>query len=159
MQFFTPLFTSLKTKRVSYSTQVGFVTHDDLVIGYLLEQVPVKIPTLDRVMSETYAIVGSRLSVNAFPGGCAPVPVPPLSSRQQWIDQLRHTVSQLHASGLGWSGAGPDQVLIDMDDNAWVIPGGCTQDKYDLWNRSPVARDLYALEVMEKGLLAEKARL
>ena len=64
VQFFTPLFTSLKTKRVSYSTQVGFVTHDDLVIGYLLEQVPVKIPTLDRVISETYAIIGSRLSVN-----------------------------------------------------------------------------------------------
>lgn len=89
----------------------GFILYWDAVIGYLLEDIPAKIPTLTPVMPDFDDTVFLRPQV------------PPLFFRQRWMEQLGYTVFQLHASGLTWGRVSPDNIMIDMDDNVWIIPG------------------------------------
>jgi len=77
------------------------------------------------------------------------------------MEQLGYTVSQMHAAGLTWARVDPDNMVIDMEDNLWIIPGSHPwehEGKYDGWEASEIERaeqrakdeDLRALEEFEE---------
>ncbi|KAF2275271.1 uncharacterized protein EI97DRAFT_434488 [Westerdykella ornata] len=47
-----------------------------------------------------------------------------MDARRKWAVQIGYTVWRLHESGIVWGDAKADNVLIDHDDNAWVIDFG-----------------------------------
>ena len=47
---------------------------------------------------------------------------PPL--RRRWATQIRESLEKLHQRGIIWGDAKADNILIDRDDNAWVIDFG-----------------------------------
>lgn len=55
------------------------------------------------------------------------------SMRQKWMDQITHSVEELHAHGVVWGDAKPDNVLIDVQDAAYLIDfgGGYTRGWVD----------------------------
>jgi hypothetical protein len=44
--------------------------------------------------------------------------------RSQWIEQLTMTLRELHAADVVWGDAKAENVLIDSDNNAWIIDFG-----------------------------------
>jgi serine/threonine protein kinase len=53
--------------------------------------------------------------------------------REKWAAQIRETVDQLHEMGLVWGDGKPSNVIIDSNDNAWLIDlaGGWTDGWVD----------------------------
>jgi len=48
----------------------------------------------------------------------------PISRREKWGGQIKYIVEQLHGQGVIWGDASPRNVLIDIDDNAWLVDFG-----------------------------------
>ena len=71
----------------------------------------------------------------------------PVSLREKWASQIRSAVAGLHSLGVIWGDAKPDNVLIDMDNNAVVIDleGGTTREWVDRDVGNTVAGDLQGL--------------
>ncbi|KAK4072795.1 hypothetical protein Purlil1_13273 [Purpureocillium lilacinum] len=44
--------------------------------------------------------------------------------RRRWADQIYYSLEQLHERGIIWGDAKADNVLIDENDNAWIIDFG-----------------------------------
>jgi len=88
----------------------GFVIHNDSIIGYLLKDIPAKYHRLDEIIPGSFDYACVKVST-----------LPPLSSRQKRIRQLRHAESQLLIAGLDWFWPEPQHIMIDEDDNAWII--------------------------------------
>ncbi|KAK4178047.1 hypothetical protein QBC36DRAFT_325681 [Triangularia setosa] len=53
----------------------------------------------------------------------------PIALRQRWVNQIRETVEQLHDAGLVWGDAKAENIMIDTNDDAWLIDlgGGYTE--------------------------------
>lgn len=47
-----------------------------------------------------------------------------IALRQRWVKQIRETVEQLHDAGLVWGDAKAENVMIDTNDDAWLIDLG-----------------------------------
>ncbi|KAI1325340.1 hypothetical protein F5Y16DRAFT_411487 [Xylariaceae sp. FL0255] len=45
-------------------------------------------------------------------------------NEQKWMNQLDATLKELHKAGIVWGDVKADNVLIDREDNAWVIDFG-----------------------------------
>ncbi|KAK4191347.1 hypothetical protein QBC35DRAFT_460436 [Podospora australis] len=84
--------------------------------------------------------------------------------RLRWSKQIHHSVECLHGAGVAWGDAKPDNVLVDMEGDAWLIdfggsytPGWVDEDKQETvegdrqgvqriddwltrWSRRPVTR-------------------
>ncbi|KZZ95361.1 Protein kinase-like domain protein [Moelleriella libera RCEF 2490] len=60
---------------------------------------------------------------------CAVESDAPVFFRRQWIAEISEVVYYLHQYGLVWGDAKPDNVLVDGNQNAWVIDfgGGYTE--------------------------------
>lgn len=54
-------------------------------------------------------------------------------NKEKWAFQIRQTVELLHQHGLIWGGGKPDSIIIDEQDNAWLIDfgGGYTRGWVD----------------------------
>lgn len=48
----------------------------------------------------------------------------PPDSRLRWAAQIRDTLAELHRNGLVWGDAKAHNVLVDRDDDAWIIDFG-----------------------------------
>ncbi|OAR02395.1 hypothetical protein LLEC1_02527 [Akanthomyces lecanii] len=48
----------------------------------------------------------------------------PESLRRQWVAEMKQIVHCLHRDGLVWGDAKPDNVLIDGNQNAWIVDFG-----------------------------------
>jgi len=74
--------------------------------------------------------------------------------RRKWGAQLRETVHQLHEIGLVWGDGKIDNIVIDKEDNAWLIDfgGGWTQDWVDRDLAGTVEGDEQALRNIVKFL-------
>ncbi|KAI0901991.1 hypothetical protein F4806DRAFT_445292 [Annulohypoxylon nitens] len=48
----------------------------------------------------------------------------PKSRRRKWASQIRQTVNQLHEMKVVWGEGKPKNVIIDEEDNAWLINSG-----------------------------------
>lgn len=79
------------------------------------------------VRDDSGAVLGLLLSYidsKALTLRCAIRPDTPLSSRNRWADQISNTLTSLHAAGIIWGDAKPDNVLIDSNSDAWLIDFG-----------------------------------
>lgn len=101
----------------------------------------------------TYIDCGHRTLARAVPGT-------PQYLREKWATQIQQTVRQLHSMGIVWGDVKPDNVLIDSDQNAWVVDfgGGYT----DGWVPSDLAEtvegDLAGLKRLTRFLDVESKR-
>ncbi|WEW56510.1 hypothetical protein PRK78_001955 [Emydomyces testavorans] len=48
----------------------------------------------------------------------------PLSLREKWIQQLQEMINEFHKAGIVWGDAKPANILVDMEDNLWIIDFG-----------------------------------
>ncbi|KAM3072752.1 hypothetical protein ACMFMF_007084 [Clarireedia jacksonii] len=70
----------------------------------------------------------SYIDCNYVTLACASEPATDLSLKRRWVDQVFHTVTQLHNCGVIWGDAKPENVLIDANNDAWIVDfgGRCT---------------------------------
>lgn len=83
----------------------GFVEHPEngIIVGFLREWIPSK-----------HNLGGTRSQALASPRHI----------RQRWAGQTKRTVKALHAIGVVWGDAKPDNIVIDLNEDAWVIDLG-----------------------------------
>ena len=85
----------------------------------------------------------------------------PLSLRQSWASQIRHTVTQLHSLGIVWGDVKSDNVLIDVEDNAIVIDleGGTTRGWVEHDVGGTIEGDMQGLGKLLRFILDDKSPL
>lgn len=89
---------------------LGYIMHADtgLIIGFLREWVNAspRGRTMDHIQMKTV----------------------PYSVRERWAEQLEETLERMHEIGLVWGDCKPVNIIIDKDDDAWLIDlgGNCT---------------------------------
>lgn len=75
-------------------------------------------------------------------------PETPSTLKDRWARQIRDTMAALHQAGIVWGDAKPDNILIDVHGDAWLIDfgGGRTEGWVDSDKAGTVDGDLQALE-------------
>jgi hypothetical protein len=70
------------------------------------------------------------------------------ASKDRWARQIRDTMAALHGVGIVWGDAKPDNILIDVHGDAWLIDfgGGRTEGWVDSDKAGTVDGDLQGLE-------------
>ncbi|KAK2613394.1 hypothetical protein N8I77_000312 [Diaporthe amygdali] len=48
----------------------------------------------------------------------------PQELREKWAGQIRETIQTLHTMGVVWGDAKPSNIIIDLNDDAWIIDFG-----------------------------------
>ncbi|KAI1015409.1 hypothetical protein LB504_010940 [Fusarium proliferatum] len=86
---------------------------------------------------------------------CAANPDISRETRQKWAQQVKDTLRQLHAAGIIWGDAKPDNVLVDQKNDAWLIDfgGGCTHGWVSKELSGTVEGDLQGLNKINDFLL------
>lgn len=87
---------------------------------------------------------------------CAVEPGTPVALRKKWVAQVRFIISELHGAGIVWGDAKPDNVLIDRNQDAWVVDfgGGYTEGWVPKNLAGTVEGDLLALEKIGEFIAA-----
>lgn len=82
----------------------------------------------------------------------------PIALRERWVSQIREAVQQLHEGGVVWGDAKADNVLIDKNNDAWLIEfgGGHTEGWVDKEKADTEEGDLQGVEGIAEYLLTEK---
>ncbi|KAK3988443.1 hypothetical protein QBC44DRAFT_360017 [Cladorrhinum sp. PSN332] len=82
----------------------------------------------------------------------------PIALRQRWAKQIRETVEQLHDAGLVWGDAKAENVMIDTNDDAWLIDlgGGYTKGWVDKDKAGTKEGDLQGLAKIVEHLSNEE---
>ncbi|GIJ84930.1 hypothetical protein Asppvi_003785 [Aspergillus pseudoviridinutans] len=113
----------------------GVVEDNGRVIGLLLSYIDSKVGTL--------LCVGKDPAYSSF--------------RQKWLDQISHSLNSLHAHNILWGDAKPDNVLIDTNNDAYLIDfgGGYTVPWADGKNENKIEGDKEAFEKIRDFLLKE----
>jgi hypothetical protein len=72
----------------------------------------------------------------------------------RWANDVEHIVGALHRAGCVWGDAKPDNVLVDSEDNVWVVDfgGGYTPGWIDEELQGTKRGDLQALEKIRQWL-------
>ena len=47
-----------------------------------------------------------------------------LALRERWVQQLQQMINEFHMAGIIWGDAKPDNILVDLEDNLWIIDFG-----------------------------------
>ncbi|OJJ66271.1 hypothetical protein ASPBRDRAFT_49161 [Aspergillus brasiliensis CBS 101740] len=76
------------------------------------------------------------------------------SLRQKWLDQVTRSIERLHSCGVVWGDAKPDNVLIDIQDDAYLIDfgGGYTRGWVDAELANTAEGDLQGLQRLSEFL-------
>ncbi|KAH6842289.1 hypothetical protein B0I37DRAFT_195284 [Chaetomium sp. MPI-CAGE-AT-0009] len=116
----------------------GLITHNGDIVGFLIAKIPTKYPSLDPIVA-----------------GYLQTAIPALSLRRKWAAQIEQSVTELHRHGLVWGDAKPDNIVIDTDDNVWVLDfgGGGTPGWMDHATFQTMKGDLNAVAKMKERLL------
>lgn len=87
--------------------------------------------------------------------GYIDIPSTLLSVRINWINQIRNMIEKLHAAGIVWGDAKPDNILVGADDNLWIIDfgGGYTHGWVDEDKEGTMEGDSQALSRIVNFLL------
>lgn len=86
---------------------------DTGVIGLLIENIETKYSSLSEAIGES----------GHFPSGTEPL-LRSLETRRKWAKQIEDAVRALHDNDIIWGDVKPDNVVIDINDNAWLIDFG-----------------------------------
>ncbi|KAI9926512.1 hypothetical protein MW887_004280 [Aspergillus wentii] len=80
-----------------------------------------------------------------------------LAVREKWIDQIKYIIKSLHPAGIVRGDAKPENLLVDTDENLWIIDfgGGYTQDWVDEGNEGTIEGDNQALSRIVDFLTGE----
>ncbi|KAL2686999.1 hypothetical protein Neosp_004548 [[Neocosmospora] mangrovei] len=75
-------------------------------------------------------------------------------TKQKWVSQIRESVQLLHKHGIVWGDAKPTNVIIDEQDDAWLIDfgGGFTAGWVDSQLRETMEGDEQALDRIDTFL-------
>lgn len=73
---------------------------------------------------------------------------------QKWFDQISRTLEVLHAHGIVWGDAKADNILIDLNENEYLIyfGGGYTEGWVDKGKSDSIEGDLQGLQHIKKFL-------
>ncbi|KAI1029410.1 hypothetical protein LB504_010697 [Fusarium proliferatum] len=97
-------------KAIKVPQLLGYIHHKDTqqILGFLRQWVP------GRSLSDVVAAATAE-------------------KRQKWACQIRQSIELLHQNGLVWGDAKPSNIIIDEQDNAWLIDfgGGYTRGWID----------------------------
>jgi serine/threonine protein kinase len=126
----------LTTDWLTY-TSIGLITDGDRVVGFIITKISVKHPSL------LPFVTGNLKSGISDP-----------LLRRKWAAQVEHIVKELHRHGVVWGDAKPDNVVIDVDENAWVLDfgGGGTPGWMEPSMFQTREGDLHAVKRMRDGL-------
>ncbi|CCT65273.1 uncharacterized protein FFB20_11403 [Fusarium fujikuroi] len=101
---------AIPTETIKVPQLLGYIQHKDTqqILGFLRQWVP-----------------GCRLS--------DVVAAATAEKRQKWACQIRQSIELLHQNGLIWGDGKPSNIIIDEQDNAWLIDfgGGYTRGWID----------------------------
>ncbi|TPX14831.1 uncharacterized protein E0L32_004940 [Thyridium curvatum] len=103
----------------------------------------------------TYIDHGGRtLSTNVDPD------YPPASTRNRWIGQLDAALAELHKAGIVWGDVKAENVLVDREDNVWIIDfgGGYTQGWVDKQLAGTVDGDLAGMAKLREFIFQDGAQ-
>ncbi|KAJ4200844.1 hypothetical protein NW759_015759 [Fusarium solani] len=111
----------------------------------------------DLVRDDSGAILGLLLTYidcKNLTLSCAVKPEMSTVWREKWIVQLRDIITQLHNAGIVWGDTKPDNVLIDSNQDAWIVDfgGGYTEGWVPKTLAGTAEGDLVALEKMVEFL-------
>lgn len=127
--------------RVNLCHLYGIVIDDcDFILGLLL----------------TYIDCGDRpLSTRVHP---EEPDDPPPAIRARWMSQIEAAISALHGSDIVWGDVKAENVLIDENDNAWLVDlgGGYTEGWVDKEVAGTMAGDLAGMAKLRKLLVPSK---
>ncbi|KGO64842.1 hypothetical protein PITC_040870 [Penicillium italicum] len=75
--------------------------------------------------------------------------------RQKWVDQISHTIKHLHSYDIIWGDAKAANVLIDANEDAYLIDfgGGYTEGWVEKEKSNSTEGDLQGLENIKRHLL------
>ncbi|EFQ98638.1 protein kinase subdomain-containing protein [Nannizzia gypsea CBS 118893] len=96
-------------------------------IGDLQCSVMVQVPALCGAVQDNSRCLGLLLSwvdCRRITLECALRPSTPRAQRQRWANQLTTTLHHLHNAGIIWGDAKPANVLVDSNDDLWIIDFG-----------------------------------
>lgn len=76
---------------------------------------------------------------------------------RKWLDQITHAVRQLHAHQIAWGDAKPENVLVDVHGDAYLIDfgGGYTRRWMDKELMNTIEGALQGLERIVEYLSKE----
>ncbi|KAM3500115.1 hypothetical protein MY11210_009550 [Beauveria gryllotalpidicola] len=76
------------------------------------------------------------------------VPTTPESTRMRWKEQIRLSLQALHGAGIIWGDAKADNVIVDLQGDAWIIDfgGGYTEGWVDRDSSGTIAGDIEGLK-------------
>ncbi|KAK4099631.1 hypothetical protein N658DRAFT_498114 [Parathielavia hyrcaniae] len=82
----------------------------------------------------------------------------PIPLRQRWARQIQETVEQLHSAGLVWGDAKAENVMIDKNNDAWLIDfgGGYTEGWVDEDKIGTIEGDLQGVAKIAEHLSNEE---
>ncbi|KAK3293381.1 uncharacterized protein B0H64DRAFT_404183 [Chaetomium fimeti] len=83
-------------------------------------------------------------------------PETPDALKDRWAQQIQDTIAALHQAGITWGDAKPDNILVDIHGDAWIIDfgGGRTKGWVDSSKAGTVDGDLQALERILKFIVS-----
>jgi serine/threonine protein kinase len=115
-----------------------------------------RIPTLaGLICTEQSAVVGFLIGyIDSRSLASIAIEQVPLKQRRRWFEEIEGSLERLHSVDLIWGDAKPDNVLIDRDENAWLIDFGGG------WSTGWVDSNLYdSMEGDKQGLRRMKGYL
>lgn len=77
----------------------------------------------------TFGLLLTYIDCGRVTLSCALKPETEVSLRAKWAAQVEEAIAQLHNAGIVWGDAKPDNILIDVIEDAWLIDfgGGYTE--------------------------------
>ena len=115
---------------------IGLITYREGIVSFVLEKIPTKFVSLKKVIDLKVGDIPSIL-------------------KEKWAAQIEHTVAELHKNDIIWRDAKPDNVIIDNNNDAWLIDfgGGFTPPWVDQDYYESFEGDLRAVKRIRDRLL------
>lgn len=123
---------------------LGYVEENDgNVVGMLLQNINTNYPMLLEDMEGTQESPANGKHE-----------LPSLERRRKWASQIEETVHKLHEIHIIWGDVKPENVIVDVDDNAWIVDlgEGFTPPWKTPSERGTKAGDLNAVRLMARYL-------